>query len=115
MVGDTVAAGSRLRIHGERVLPGSFYRIVYGLAAGHATTEVPALLEVTATPPPNAKWARVELVRPDLRSERAERCDPVVDPLLPEEDPILGEGTKTSYCRNRLVVEALTSPIYVEP
>jgi hypothetical protein len=51
--------------------------------------------------PAQPGWVRATLRLPDLDAERTQLCDPVV-------------GTETSFCRNRVAVVALTSPIYLD-
>lgn len=98
MVGDTAPAGATFRVRAENLLPGSVYRVVTNLGfteiSAEATTNIPA--ELVA----GAAWVRVELRHPDAQDARKTHCDPLV-------------GSRSTHCRNRLVVEALTSPIYV--
>ena len=84
-----------MRIRGENLLPGSTYVVVSDVGS----TAIPARPEVLTTVP-DAKWVRVELRRPDARDERREVCDPIV-------------GGQTTLCRDGLLVDALTSPLYV--
>lgn len=95
MVGDTVPAGAAMRVRVQRLLPGDVLTIV----TDRGSSEV-ASNDVYETTVPQARWVRVELRRADAGAERTQTCDPVV-------------GGSTTYCRNRLVVEALTSALYV--
>lgn len=52
------------------------------------------------TPPAGTTWVRAEVGVPDGADARATVCDPLV-------------GAETSYCRDRLGLLALTSPIYI--
>ena len=98
MVGDVVAAEEEIavRVKSVNVLPGAIFRIVSDME----TKEQPALTSEWRTTIGARKWFRAELRRPDLRAERSMVCDPLV-------------GTQTTLCRNGLLVEALTSAIYV--
>jgi hypothetical protein len=50
--------------------------------------------------PAAATYIRVELLGPDAREAREAGCDPLI-------------GSHTTLCRDDLVMEALTSPIFV--
>jgi hypothetical protein len=93
--GDTVPAGVPMRIRAQNVFPGASVLIV----TDQGTSTVPAAGELETTVP-NAKWVRVELRHPDAREERRELCDPLV-------------GSQTTLCRSGLLVDALTSPLYI--
>ena len=98
MVGDSLTAPSPIpvRVRIENALPGTSVRVVSDL-------EVKEELALTAewrAAIAADKWIRAELRRTDLRAERRAACDPLL-------------GGQTTYCRNGLFVEALTSPIYV--
>lgn len=96
MIGDTVPPGSAMRVRAENVVPGGILRIVTNLGS----EEHLALPETRFTPTPNAKWVRAEIRVPDAQDQRRASCDPAV-------------GSQTTVCRNRLVVEALTSAMYI--
>ena len=59
-----------------------------------------AAVPVNFTLPPGTTFVRAELLAPDGKSERAAGCDPVV-------------GGAATECRDDLVMEALTSPLFV--
>lgn len=99
MVGDTVPAGSDLRVRLTRA-PGSTVRIFRN--GGALIEEMPAtspdfVYEFAA--PAGTTWVRVEVTAPDGTEVRRATCDPLV-------------GEETSYCRDRLGLLALSSPIY---
>jgi len=93
--GDTVPAGVPMRIRAQNVLPGASVLIV----TDQGTSTFPADAELVTTVP-DTKWVRVELRHPDARAERRQLCDPVL-------------GGETTLCRSGLLVDALTSPLYV--
>lgn len=100
-------------IAGDAVEPGSTLRARVGGGAGAMLRVVVdggeqafAPVAVTSEPfehrftlPPGATWARAEVLLPDLREERRALCDGLL-------------GGVTTYCRNRLLVLAMSSPIY---
>lgn len=96
MVGDTIGPAARLTARIHNAPPGWVLSVV----SDTGTAQIVATGSFAFGVPAGARWIRAELRRPDARAERASLCE-----------PLLGGGT--SYCRNRLVVEALTSPIYV--
>lgn len=99
IVGDEVPAGSQARIRVENQPPGSRVRLITNLGA----TEygVSAGGDVGAEElPEGTTWARAELVIPDLHQQRAAACDGQL-------------GADTTYCRNRLLILAMTSAVYV--
>ena len=103
VVGDTVKGGAALRVRVEGA-PGSQLRVITDggqLAFG----EVPVSstdFEHRFTLPAGATWVRAEIVEPDLKDQRRATCDPVV-------------GDQTSYCRNQILVLAMTSALYLHP
>lgn len=112
MVGDTVTPtpDTVFRVRADNLLPGSVYRVVS--SADVVVVEIPAAEVTPIVVPAGATWVRVELRHPDAQDERMQYCDPnaaILDPLWEAFD------TNNTYCRNRLVVEALTSPIYLAP
>ena len=100
MVGDDVPDGSQLRV---RVVgaAGSLLR-VFTDGGREAFAPVP----VTAPDfehrftLPGSTWVRAEIVDPDAQEERAEACDATL-------------GDWTTYCRNKLLVLAMTSALYL--
>lgn len=94
--GDTIASDASVRIRTSNLMPGAEYHVVTNMG----TTVIAASEVVTVTIPAGARWLRVELRRADAKAERAATCDPIA-------------GSQTTVCRNRLVLEALTSAIYV--
>jgi hypothetical protein len=103
MVGDAVASDSKLRVRVEGA-PGSFLRVV-ATGSREAFDPVPvtgASFEHQFTLPGGITWARAEIFEPDGRAERSSLCD---DQL----------GSQTTYCRNHLLILAMTSAIYFEP
>jgi hypothetical protein len=98
MMGDAVPPGSALRVRAEGA-PGTQLRI---FSNGGADAIAPVLVtgprfEHRFRLPANRTWARAELGIEDLRDARRSVCPPAV----------LG-----SYCRNKLLVFAMTSAIY---
>lgn len=102
MVGDTVEPGAVLRVRAHRAT-GSFLRVVTD--GGRLEAEVPVLgpeWEHEFTVPSDRTWVRVELFAPDLAPMRAALCPDAV------------AGT-TTYCRDQLLVTALTSALFLRP
>ncbi|MGH2747471.1 MAG: CehA/McbA family metallohydrolase [Actinomycetota bacterium] len=103
MVGDAVPPGSTLRVRIEGA-PGSFVRVVT-TGSQEAFAPVPvvsASFTHEFTQPEGTTWARAEIFEPDARAERSSLCD---DEL----------GSETTYCRNHLLILAMTSAIYFQP
>jgi hypothetical protein len=96
MIGDTVPAGSRMRVRVEGGLPGMIVRIV---TSGSRRADHVLGLNSTITFRSRSPWVRAELLLPDAEATRRQLCDPLL-------------GTATTLCRNRLAVLSLTSPIY---
>lgn len=102
MVGDAVPPGSPVRVRVEGA-PGSFLRVI-GDGGNELFAPVPVTgpsFEHSFIPPAPSTWVRAEIFEPDARSERAAVCDDFV-----------GDGS--TYCRNQLLVRAMTSALYFE-
>ena len=99
MVGDTVGAGSRLRVRVEGP-PGTQLRVVTDggqeAFAPVAVTGQPFTHEFTL--PADRTWVRAELVAEDAGAVRQDRCP----------SDFFG-----SYCRSRLAVLAMSSALYL--
>lgn len=103
IVGDEVPPASLLRVRVEGA-PGSFIRVVT-TESRQAFEPVPVTgpsFEHRFALPDGVTWARAEIFEPDARAERSSLCD---DEL----------GSETTYCRNHLLILAMTSAIYFEP
>lgn len=102
VVGDGVPPGSLLRV---RVVgaPGSMLRIVTngGEQSGDLVPVTSPDLTYGFTLPEDKTWVRAEIFEPDAREQRAQACDDVF-------------GSETTYCRNALLVLAMTSALYLE-
>jgi hypothetical protein len=103
MVGDRVPPGARFRVRTENALPASILRIVTEDGFSE-TTLTGAAYEFDS---PARTFVRVEVRAPDAAAQRVAACDPLARQL---EERF---GEEFTYCRNRLVMEALSSPIYV--
>ena len=101
MVGDTVRPGSRFRVR-ARGAAGSYLRVIsdHGRQAFAPVPIGPGRFEHRFRLPRKATWVRAELFDPDLAEERGVICDDLF-------------GTQTTYCRNQLLVTAMTSAMYV--
>lgn len=104
IAGSEVGAGATYRVRAVGAAPGSILRVVtdsgsVDLPLGAATTETfrPGVGAV----PPAAQFVRVELLVPDGRDLRRQTCGPAAQQL------------GTTLCADDLVMEALTSPIFV--
>lgn len=105
MVGDVITP-TAVPIFRARVIdapPGSFVA-VYTSEGYEGMTPVLAE-EVRIGVPPSAAWVRVEVIIPAEDAEAASPVRAACDEQL---------GTQTTYCRNRLVRVAMTSPIYID-
>jgi hypothetical protein len=101
MVGDTVRAGARLRVRGENAA-GLRLRLITdgGKEAVPAQTVLDPNFSIRLKAPKKATWLRAELVQEDLLEQRQANC------------PSEAFG---SYCRNRILVLAMTSALYLRP
>jgi hypothetical protein len=102
MVGDDVPPGSEMRVRVDGA-PGSFLRVITdgGELAFAPVPVTGPTFEHRFTLPESATWVRAEIFDPDLAEERAVACD----------GPFGGD---TTYCRNMLLVLAMTSAMYFE-
>ena len=102
MVGDAVPPGATLRVV-VKGAPGSLLEIITD--GGEKTfSSVPVTsndFSFDFTLPSDKTWVRAEILEPDAREQRAQACDPLV-------------GGETTYCRNSLLVLAMTSALYLE-
>ena len=103
LMGETVPATAAFRV---RVAKGAGATLtIYGSGGNALGLPVPVTgthFVHKFTPPADTTWVRAEVGVPDAADARATVCDPLV-----KED--------TSYCRDRLGLLALTSPIYIGP
>ncbi len=102
IVGDTVRPGSPLQVRVQSAL-GSKVRIVT-----NGGQQVGAPIDVTSTHftygftlPQDKTWVRAEVFEPDAKEQRTQACDSIF-------------GSQTTYCRNSLLVLAMTSALYLE-
>jgi hypothetical protein len=101
MVGDAVAPGSALRVRVENA-PGSMLRVFTdeGTLAFEPVPVTGTAFEHAFSLPADATWARAEIFDPDLQEQR-KSCDGDL-------------GGQTTYCRNNLLILAMTSALYFE-
>ncbi|MBW3662886.1 MAG: CehA/McbA family metallohydrolase [Actinobacteria bacterium] len=101
MIGDTLPASSTIRIRAEHAA-GTLLRVVTDEgAAPFGDVQVDSDdFEQVLTAPEGTTWLRVEVFGEDAPDERATACDDAL-------------GGDTTYCRNRLLMAALSSPIYL--
>jgi hypothetical protein len=100
MIGDTVPPRTPMRVRAEGLLGFGWVEI---RANGTQLVQGKALLPGKAyafTSPSRPGWVRAMLHGPDQRDARRLACDPAL-------------GDLTTYCRNRVLVMALTSAIYL--
>ncbi len=102
MVGDTIAPRSPLRVRVQGA-PGSFLRIITdgGRQASRPVLVRGGHFEHRLRLPRGATWARAEVFDPDAAKDRGVVCDDAF-------------GSATTYCRNQLLVMAMTSAIYAD-
>lgn len=103
IAGSTTGPSSSFRVRTTGALPGSVLRVVTD--AGRVEVPLPVTGTYDFRPghdgvPAASRFVRAELLTPDGKPARAAGCDPVV-------------GGQTTVCRNDLVMESLSSPIYV--
>ena len=100
MVGDTVPAGSEVRVRVEGA-PGATVRVLGtgGKVVQTATVDGPSFTRAFKAPA-GTTWLAAELYGEDHREEREAACDGAL-------------GSETTYCRNRIALLAMTSALYV--
>lgn len=101
LMGDTVSPGSTLRARVDGAA-GAQLRLLGdgGNEVSPPVTVGAGSVEHTFTVPEDTTWVRAEVGLPDAEELRAATCDPLV-------------GTVTTYCRNGLLVLAMTSALYL--
>lgn len=105
MVGDQVPPSSNFRVRVQDAVPGSILRIV----TEKGYTEIPLVLPVQEFRTDGATFVRVEVRLPDVQDQRIAACDPIAKDIEAES----GNKYEITECRNRLVMQALSSPIYL--
>lgn len=99
VIGDTVPPGSAMRVRAEGLPEAGLVTVrANGSTLVDQATLTPGQ-EVRFTAPAEPGWVRAELALPEEADLRQTLCDPVA-------------GSETTYCRDRLLIVALTSPIY---
>lgn len=101
MIGDEVPPGTEMRV---RAIGQQAAGLVQVRANGKTILNDAPLApggEVRFKAPSKPGWVRATLLLPDATAERDTVCDPIA-------------GNITSYCRNKLLVAAMTSPIYLQ-
>ena len=103
IAGSTTDPTSVFRVRAENAAPGSVVRVVTDqgrvklpLNGASAVSFRPGVAGVPAA----TTYVRAELLVPDARNVRTPGCDPVV-------------GSGTTLCRDDLLMEALTSPVFI--
>ena len=104
IAGSETKPGSTFRVRTVGALPGSMLRIVtdtgkteVSLGASTIYTFRPG----TAGIPAAASFVRVEMLMPDARAQREQTCGPILEQI------------PSTLCDDDLLMEALTSPIFV--
>jgi hypothetical protein len=103
IAGSTVAPGATYSVRTVNALPGSVLRIVTD--QGTVLEQLPPSGTLIFRPgvagvPQAKQFVRSELLETDARQLRAGTCDRVI-------------GSKTTLCRDDLLMESLTSPIFI--
>lgn len=102
IAGDAVDPAASWQARVVNAPPGASVRIVVDRGEMAAELDVPpGEAAVQFTVPGDTTWVRAELVVPDGQDVRVSVCDEAL-------------GDQTTYCRNRLGLLAISSPIYVE-
>jgi hypothetical protein len=104
IAGSETSSRATFRVRTSGAVPGSVLRIVTD--SGAFQQQLPVSGVVTFRPgaggvPTAATFVRAELLAPDGADARQAGCDPVV-------------GEQTTVCRNDLLMEALSSPVYID-
>ncbi|HVV76441.1 MAG TPA: CehA/McbA family metallohydrolase [Mycobacteriales bacterium] len=105
IAGSQTTPGASYRIRTVNALPGSIVRIVTD--KGTVLVRLPVSGTMTFQPgvngmPKASLFVRAELLEPDGRQLRTDTCDKIV-------------GSQTTICRDDLLMESLTSPIFIRP
>jgi hypothetical protein len=103
IAGSETSSRATFRIRTLNAVPGSIVRIV----TDQGSVDLPLSLATSRTFRPGVDgvpdadlFIRAELLAPDARNIRRQACDPAV-------------GNQTTLCRDDLVMESLTSPIFI--
>jgi hypothetical protein len=102
IAGSTTAATARFRLRVNGAWEGSSVRIV----TDAGSVQLPLRAATTTFRlgqggvPAGQKFVRVEVLRPDLVDQRGQTCDGIV-------------GSQTTICHDRLLMQALTSPVFL--
>jgi hypothetical protein len=102
IAGSETSSAAAFRARAPGAVPGSIVRVVTdaGSVELPLTTSDLTFRLGAAGVPAATKWVRAELLVPDAKDARRAACDPVI-------------GTQTTLCRNDLLMEALSSPIFI--
>ena len=109
MVGDSVPSGSTFRVRAENFAPGSIVRVV----TDKGTIEFPLTASGSEFSVKSDRYVRAELRLPDAQEKRVEHCDLIAREIEDELGADQDREREITYCRNRLVVQSLTSAIYL--
>lgn len=103
IAGSRTQPGATYRVRTANALPGSLLRIVTDTAS--VLVPLPASGDLTFRPgtggvPAAKRFVRTELLEPDGRQLRSASCDRAL-------------GSQTTICRDDLLIESLSSPIFI--
>jgi hypothetical protein len=104
MAGSDTSSHSSFRVRTANAVPGSTLRIVTDQGSVDVPLGAASTYEFrlgSGGVPAGSKFVRAQLLGPDQQPARQQGCDPLV-------------GTQTSYCRDVLAMEAVTSPLYLD-
>ena len=104
IAGSDTSPRSTFRIRAVNALPGSTLRIVTDEGSADVALPTSSTLEFSLGKdgiPAGTKFVRAQLIGADGQSLRQQGCDPVV-------------GSQTTYCRDVLAMEAVTSPLFLD-
>lgn len=102
MVGDTVSATSSFRVRSDAD-PGSLMRIVTDQGTTEMVLSGLGSYDITDAVSPGVKFVRAEIRALDLKDTRRDTCDMLVSTF------------GSTWCRNSLLMQALSSAIYLTP
>jgi hypothetical protein len=108
LIGDAIPPGSAMRVRATGLPGGGFVQVRANRPQPDSKDPGRTLIdnapltpggEVRFKAPDNTGWVRATLFLPEAKAERS-ACEPAF-------------GSQTSYCRNSILITALTSPIYL--
>ncbi|HEU5033243.1 MAG TPA: CehA/McbA family metallohydrolase [Mycobacteriales bacterium] len=104
IAGSETTPDAAFRVRTAGAVPGSIVRLVTDAGSVEESLPVSGTMSFRLGQdgvPAAAQFVRAELLAPDAKAARQAGCDPVV-------------GSQTTLCRNDLLMEALSSPLFLD-